>query len=227
MNFEWSSSNRKLTKTREAWESEFGDSGTRWIGFSLPQLFSEGGKVMCPYAGDCADVCYAAQSTYYMPHVKAKYERNYQAVERHRSKLADRIIEDLSSTVRMQRVTHVRLHDSGDFFARWYADAWLEVAKRIDDVYFYGYTKSLPLIDVSALPDNVKLVQSLGGKKDAMADLSLPHSRIFATSLDRMAAGYLDGNQNDLPVLMGVIKIGLVYHGSNPLTEAQAETLRK
>ena len=211
--FEWGEANGKMKKTRASLQRRFGQR-YRFVGFSLPQLRSDSGRVTCPYAGDCAAVCYAGQSTFYMPHVKAKYERNLDAVIKHRRTLADRLIEDLAE---LRTVTHVRLHDSGDFFSRWYFDAWMEVARRRGDLAIYGYTKSIPFLDFDEMPGNVRLVQSLGGKRDELVDRARPHSRIFATGIDRREAGYSNGNLDDLPVLTGVVKIGLVYHGTHHL----------
>lgn len=213
MLFEWSTHNEKLRKTRAALHRR-GHRRTKFIGFSLPQLRSESGQVMCPYAGDCAQVCYAGQSTFYMPHVKAKYERNLKAVMAHRSKLHERLLEDLQE---LGRITHVRIHDSGDFFSRWYFEAWMDVARAREDLTIYGYTKSIPFLNFDTMPPNVRLVQSLGGRRDELVDMGRPHSRIFARGIDRREAGYANGNLDDLPVLTGEVKIGLVYHGTHSL----------
>ena len=224
MHFEWGQANGKMKKTREALQRRFGGR-YRLVGFSLPQLQSRSGRVTCPFAGDCAAVCYAGQSTFYMPHVKAKYERNLDAVMRHRRRFVELVLEDLVELGRS--VTHVRLHDSGDFFARWYYDGWMEVARRRPELTLYGYTKSVPFLDFDSMPSNVRLVQSLGGKRDELVDLQRPHSRIFARGLDRRAAGYANGNLDDLPVLTGVVKIGLVYHGTHTLKPEHLVLLRR
>jgi hypothetical protein len=69
-------------------------------------------------------------------------------------------------------------------------------------------------------------VQSLGGKYDDQVDLTKPHSRIFSTDEDRINAGYVDGNINDLPAILGDVKIGLTYHGVKKLTDAQSKFFR-
>ncbi len=119
----------------------------------------------------------------------------------------------LMQDVERLRATHVRIHDSGDFFAPWYVEAWLMLAREMGDLVFYGYTKSIPLIPWGELPRNLHLVQSLGGTRDDLVDRRRPHSAIFPNTLERMAAGYADGNASDLPAIDGVRKIGLVYHG--------------
>ena len=70
-------------------------------------------------------------------------------------------------------------------------------------------------------PDNLRITQSLGGRYDNLVQLDMPHSRIFSTDEDRIAAGYIDGNVNDVPAIEGLVQIGLVYHGNKGLTEGQ------
>lgn len=214
--------NRKLSKTKEALERRFGGH-VRIASFSLPQLRSAEGRTVCPFAGACAEVCYASQGSYYMPHVQAAYEHNYQAVRAAGVSLAALLLEDLAE---LGTVTHVRLHDSGDFFSRHYVQRWMTVAARRPELTFYGYTKSLPLIDFDALPPNVRLTQSMGGKRDDLIDCSRSHSRIFPTGLERRAAGYANGNLDDLPVIIGETRIGLVYHGTRVMTPEQAHALK-
>jgi hypothetical protein len=75
-------------------------------------------------------------------------------------------------------------------------------------------------------PDNMQIIQSLGGRWDSKVDLSKPHSRIFTDEDSRIANGYADGNANDAPAIEGVIKIGLVYHGSKRMTPVQSKHFR-
>jgi hypothetical protein len=115
----------------------------------------------------------------------------------------------------------VRIHDSGDFHSQAYLDAWKDAARFFPNVTFYAYTKSLHLDLHNNLPYNFKLVQSLGGKYDERVNLDHSHSRIFSDHDARIAAGYEDGNVDDMPAINGEIKIGLVYHGVKKLTDAQ------
>ena len=128
------------------------------------------------------------------------------------------LLADLASI----KASIVRIHDSGDFFSQTYLDCWIAAAVAYPEKTFYAYTKSLHL-DFSSVPANFRITQSMGGKLDADIDTSKPHSRIFATHADRKAAGYGDGSNTDTLAIRGANKIGLVYHGSRNLTEAQAE----
>jgi len=64
----------------------------------------------------------------------------------------------------------VRIHPVGDYFNQAYFDAWLTVAKRMPQMTFYGYTKSLPYLvkRKKQMPKNFKLVASFGGKYDSL-----------------------------------------------------------
>ena len=64
----------------------------------------------------------------------------------------------------------VRIHESGDFFAKTYFLAWCEVAKRDEQRCFYAYTKELKLWKdcVDSIPSNLFLTASAGGKLDHM-----------------------------------------------------------
>ena len=72
-------------------------------------------------------------------------------------------------------------------------------------------------------PENFRITFSEGGKMDHLLDKELPHSRIFSTVAARVAAGYVDGNKSDLPAMNGEQKIGLVYHGTRKMTDAQVK----
>jgi len=60
----------------------------------------------------------------------------------------------------------MRVHVGGDYFSYEYLLAWIEVAKRNPDKVFYSYSKSLHLFKEFALPENLVLTASRGGKYD-------------------------------------------------------------
>lgn len=222
-NFFWSDGNMKLNKTAKAWTARF-KTPAKFVGFNIPRLNSETGQKTCPYAGSCAAICYAGQGRMAMPAAMDARERNLEKINAlTMPKFRDAVVEDIGG---MLVTTHIRIHDSGDFFSRKYYRAWLEVAERCPDIIFYAYTKSIPWIDWDAHPRNFRLVQSVGGKRDADIDTSRPHAKIFASLSERKSAGYCDGNESDLPAILGQKKIGLVYHGNRNLTEDNLVSLR-
>jgi len=195
----WSDGNEKLKKTRT-------------VSFNLPAIKA------CPMAGVCASVCYATQGAYVYPNVQASRAYNFD-IAQHNPGFQDMLIHDL----KLIKQSSIRIHDSGDFFNQAYLNAWIAAMKQFPDKQFYAYTKSLHL-DYSAKPDNFQIVQSVGGKLDHLIDTSKSHSRIFTDDAARIAAGYEGGNKDDTTAQLGVIKIGLVYHGKKNLTENQKVT---
>ena len=222
MKFNWSKGNEKMLKTQAA-VRESTDQSARFVGFNIPQLKSKTGIVTCPWAGYCAEICYAGQGTFKWSNVAGSYEQNLANLVEHKASAASVLFDDLQ---RMRGITHVRIHDSGDFFSRWYYKAWMDVARMMPEKVFYGYTKSLPIMEWKKHPANFRFVQSFGGTHDHKVDHRRPHSRIFASVTDRDAAGYIDGNKSDLPAILGERKIGLVYHGNSNLTGDQLVQLK-
>ena len=203
-----STNNGKLVKT----------SGETYkvIGFGIPADHAFAGGNTCPSALACRAVCFAKQGTYRFPAVKAARMANLDA-----TLTASFIPDTIAALRRKPSYNVVRIHDSGDFYSQAYYDAWCEIARQLPNRVFYAYTKSLNFDLWTSKPDNLRIVQSLGGKHDKLVDLSRPHSRIFASHAAREAAGYVDGNVSDLPAIEGEVKIGLVYHGVRNLTPAQ------
>jgi len=190
------------------------------IGFGIPadkEVIVNGERVnTCPGALACRAVCYAKQGGYLWPASIASRDRNMASTLL--PNFAALAIQDLK---RMRTINVVRLHDSGDFYNQEYLDKWAEVARALPEKIFYAYTKTLGILNLKSLPSNLRITQSLGGKHDDKVDLSLPHSRIFSSIEAREAAGYIDGNVNDVPAIEGQIRIGLVYHGVKNLTLSQ------
>lgn len=205
----WSFSNSKLKKLDT-------------VSFNLPAFRSADGFHVCPKAGGCATVCYARQGFYVMPGVAKVREENLALIRKSLDAFVDAAVSDLKKI----RQPIIRIHDSGDFFSQAYLDAWIKVMEAFPDKKFYAYTKSLHL-DWAKTPSNFQRIQSAGGLMDKEMDLSLSHSRIFASDSDRIQAGYVDGNLNDQPAIDGVQKIGLVYHGSKKLKVGQVRWLKE
>ena len=116
----------------------------------------------------------------------------------------------------------VRIHDSGDMFSLWYLQAWSYALSQVPEVKGYAYTKSIGLLSRVELPSNLRMVQSVGGTMDSQMSLDRPHSRVFETHAAMAAAGYDDGTETDIPAMVGTVRVGLVYHGSEKLDTVAA-----
>lgn len=199
----------------------------RIIGFGIPAdmdfMEDKRKRNTCPGADGCRDICYAKQGTYAFSNVKKA--RNLSLHQTLDENFSQSMIEDLRKYF-AKGFNTVRIHDSGDFYSQKYLDKWYTIARSMPQMNFYAYTKAMNLDLWSEKPENVQIIQSLGGQWDNKVNLSKPHSRIFTDEESRIANGYVDGNVNDAPAIEGVIKIGLVYHGNKALTASQSNHYR-
>ena len=210
-----SDGNAKLVKT----------SGETYkvLGFGIPadyNFLDNNGKACntCPGACACKGVCYAKQGRYLMPNVADAKHGNLMA------SLTETFVDDMVSLLKRRRSYNVvRIHDAGDFYSQEYYNKWCDIARAMPDRIFYAYTKTLTLDLYTNKPANFRLIQSLGGIHDKLVDMSRAHSRIFSSDDARIAAGYVDGNVNDIPAIEGIVNIGLVYHGVKKLTLPQVK----
>ena len=193
--------NSKLKKTSI-------ENNARVLNFSLPAYKTMTGKTVCPFAKDCVKYCYAQKGNYRYPSVVKGLNNRYNL-----SKTAE-FIPQMNATIILERPTHVRIHDSGDFYSVKYLDKWVQIAKQNKDVIFYAYTKSIKFfVDGLLLPNNMKIIFSEGSKTDELINVrEHRHARIFKTSEELNASGYIDASENDLQAITDNKKVGLVYH---------------
>jgi hypothetical protein len=194
--------NAKLKKTSL-------ENKKRVLNFSLPAYKTINGKTVCPFAKDCIKYCYAQKGNYRFPSVKKGLNKRYEL-----TKTAE-FVPMMNATLLLERPTHVRIHDSGDFYSVAYLKKWIQIAKDNKDVIFYAYTKSIKFfIDYQInLPKNLKIIFSEGSKTDNLINTKKHrHARIFKTVADLLNAGYIDASNNDLKAITDNKKVGLVYH---------------
>ena len=233
--------NTKLKKTSTKVKAHLAEHGSlngfvprpkayKVVSFNLPAggyEVDDKAYITCPGAGACLALCYARQGTFNFKGSKRVRINNHQALLfTYNTQGFDAVVDSLDEQVKsVTRTTAViRLHDSGDFFKKWYAQAWVEVMARHPSILFYAYTKSFPMFKDITIPSNFRLTYSFGGKFDSQIDG--PNSRIFPTLDERVAAGYVDGNESDMPAILGEHDIGLVYHGNKKPTEEQFDKVR-
>ena len=193
--------NAKLKKTSI-------ENKMRVMNFSLPAYKTITGKTVCPFAKDCIKYCYAQKGNYRYPSVIKGLNNRYEL-----SKTAD-FVPKMNATIILERPTHVRIHDSGDFYSIAYLNKWIDIAKANTNVIFYAYTKSIKFfVDGLLLPKNLKIIFSEGSKTDNLINTSKHrHARIFKSKELLNASGYIDASNNDLKAITSNKKVGLVYH---------------
>ena len=161
----------------------------------------------CPFAGDCKKFCYAQKGRYNFGVVINRAVKNYQESKGKFFGIKIAVEADI------RRAKIIRIHSSGDFYNKRYANKWVKIAINNPGILFYAYTKSWEYFKYK-LPSNLILIESVGGKKPI--HLNKPHAKIFKSKAELRKAGYLDCSKSDLKavkaVQAGVKKLGLIYH---------------
>ena len=135
-------------------------------------------------------------------------------------RLADLIIDSLPVC------DIVRVHVGGDYFSKEYLEAWIEVAKRKPDVIFYSYSKSLKFMAEYALPENLILTASRGGKYDELIDLHGWKEAVVVYSEEEAAEKGLDIDHDDEHAAFGADNFALLIHGTQPKGSAAGKALQ-
>lgn len=194
--------NSKLKKTSKT-------TGNKIFNFSIPAYKTKSGKITCPFADSCVKYCYAQKGNYTrFPVVQDLMEQKYKISK------TNTFIPLMNEEIIKKKVTHIRIHDSGDFYSIEYLQKWVDIATQNKDVIFYAYTKSIKFfVNGLLLPKNLKIIFSEGSKTDNLINTAKDrHARIFKSKELLNAAGYINASDNDLLAITDHKKVGLVYH---------------
>jgi hypothetical protein len=110
----------------------------------------------------------------------------------------------------------LRVHVGGDYFSRDYLEAWIEVAKRNPEKIFYSYSKSLHFFKQYALPENLVLTASRGGKYDELIDQHGWKEALVVYSEEEAEARGLEIDHDDTHAAFGKENFALLIHGTQP-----------
>jgi len=135
---------------------------------------------------------------------------------------ADLICESLPKKFDVMRV-----HVGGDYFSKEYLQAWIEVAKRNPDKVFYSYSKSLRFMSEFALPENLVLTASRGGKYDDLIDLHAWKEAVVVYSEREAENLGLEIDHDDTHAAFGKENFALLIHGTQPKGSAASEALKQ
>jgi len=194
--------NAKMKKTSK-------ENKAKIFNFSIPAYKTKSGKSTCPFAGGCQAYCYAQKGNYIrFPAVQELMEKKYEISKQ------DNFNSLMNEEIQKKKPTHVRIHDSGDFYSPLYLQKWVDIANDNKEVIFYAYTKSIKFfVEGLTVPKNLKIIFSEGSKTDDLIDVKKHrHARIFKTSNELTAAGYIDASANDLQAITDNKKVGLIFH---------------
>ena len=120
----------------------------------------------------------------------------------------------------------MRVHVGGDYFSRQYLMAWIEVAKPNPDKVFYSYSKSLHLFKQFALPENLVLTASRGGKHDDLIDLHGWKEALVVYSEEEAAERGLEIDHDDTHAAFGEDNFALLIHGTQPAGSMASQALQ-
>jgi len=120
----------------------------------------------------------------------------------------------------------VRVHVGGDYFSKEYLEAWIEVAKAKPDVVFYSYSKSLKFMAEYALPENLILTASRGGRHDDLIDLHGWKEAVVVYSEQEAVDKGLDIDHDDEHAAFGQDDFALLIHGTQPKGSAASQALQ-
>ena len=120
----------------------------------------------------------------------------------------------------------VRVHVGGDYFSKEYLEAWIEVAKAKPDVIFYSYSKSLKFMAEYALPENLILTASRGGRHDDLIDLHGWKEAVVVYSEQEAIDKGLDIDHDDEHAAFGQDDFALLIHGTQPKGSAASQALQ-
>ena len=135
---------------------------------------------------------------------------------------ADLICESLPKKFDIMRV-----HVGGDYFNEKYLQAWIEVAKRNPERIFYSYSKSLHLFKRFALPENLVLTASRGGKFDELIDLHGWKEALVVYSEQEAIDKGLEIDHDDTHAAFGKRNFALLLHGVQPKGSVASKALQK
>ena len=177
--------------------------------FSIPAYKTKSGKVTCPFADACVKYCYAQKGNYTRyPIVQEVQEKKYEISKQNNFNSL------MNAEIKKKKATHIRIHDSGDFYSVKYLSKWVQIAEHNKEVIFYAYTKSIKFfVDGLLVPDNMKIIFSEGSKHDELINPKTDrHARIFKNIDLLNASGYIDASSNDLKAITENKKVGLIFH---------------
>ena len=119
----------------------------------------------------------------------------------------------------------MRVHVGGDYFSKEYLQAWIEVAKRNPNKVFYSYSKSLHFFKQFALPENLVLTASRGGKYDELIDLHGWKEALVVYSEQEAKEKGLEIDHDDTHAAFGKENFALLIHGTQPKGSAASMAL--
>ena len=170
--------------------------------------------------------CFAASAEATYPSLRNMVWRNFELIKATLKNSVD-ACADLICESLPKKFDIMRVHVGGDYFNVKYLQAWIEVAKRNPDKIFYSYSKSLHFFKQFALPENLVLTASRGGKYDDMIDLHGWKEALVVYSEQEAIDKGLEIDHDDTHAAFGKDNFALLIHGTQPKGSAASVALSK
>ena len=171
---------------------------------------------------DAAFRCFAASAEAAFPSVRESRWRNFDLLRLSKTTtgMAELILGSLPKDASI-----VRIHVGGDFYSDAYFLAWCEVARRVPNVRFYAYTKSILTWKkhFASIPENLILTASEGGKWDAQIN-GFKRAKVVFTEEQAAALG-LAIDHDDSHAYEGQESFALLLHGTQAKGTEAAKAL--
>jgi len=227
------------TKTKALYDAGVVPGGTKVYSLDLPSGYT------CPGAKDCLSKCvngkiqdgpdckfrcFSASQEVTYPAVHAARVHNLHTIQgcgNSRKAIRERILKDIPRDAGV-----IRYHVAGDFYKMIYLLAAYDVARIRDDILFYGYTKSLHLLEKADLMEdpsigrvlhNFRLTASRGGKYDHLIDKMAIREAVVVFSEDD--AWPLDIDHDDSHAAKEGGDFALLLHGVQPAKSEASKAL--
>ena len=168
--------------------------------------------------------CFAASAEAVYPSLRKMVWHNFELI---RAAL-DKGWEDCARLIQdslPKKFDVLRVHVGGDYFSEEYLMAWIHVAKQNPDKVFYSYSKSLHFIKKYALPSNLVVTASRGGKYDDMIDLHGWKEALVVYSEAEAAVLDLEIDHDDTHAAFGKENFALLIHGTQPKGSGASQAL--
>lgn len=213
--------------------------GTSKVSKRTGEEVSYKGDVVVTKGKDAEFDCFAANQEMQYDALRANRWHNYDLLiaagkEGGAEAQADLIVKSLKHFFDTEgEKGEVRIHESGDFYNGEYLKAWMITAKRMPNVKFYAYTKSIPYVaamekQLKDIP-NISITLSQGGRKDDdISKVDIKTSKVFNTPEDVLEAGLiLDLDDNLAKEKGGREKdFALLVHGTQEAGEMSQNKMR-
>ena len=170
--------------------------------------------------------CFAASAEAVYPSLRNMVWHNFELIKDALKNGVDDLA-NLSCESLPKKYDVLRVHVGGDYFSEKYLQAWIEVAKRNPDKVFYSYSKSLHFMKKYALPSNLVLTASRGGKYDELIDLHGWKEALVVYSKQEAIDKGLEIDHDDSHAAYGDDNFALLLHGVQPKGSAAGEALKQ